>query len=295
MEQVNECVICGGNNFVHLFQCKDYLLSNEIFSIEQCSSCGFRLTNPRPESNNLYKYYESENYISHVEKPDKFIDKVYNRVRKYTLKKKYDLVVKFKKGNSILDIGCGTGDFLHNFKANKWNSFGVEPNKNAREIAIRKNSINVYESAFLNDISEQQFDVITMWHVLEHVSDLPAQINLLKKILKKDGVLFVAIPNSDSPDAQMYRQYWAAYDLPRHLYHFTKKSVKELFAKFDFEVKEVLPMKFDAFYISMLSEKNKTGNSNYANAILNGLKSNLNATRNINHSSLTFVIKHKIG
>ncbi len=300
MEEVKNCAVCGADNFVHLFQCKDYFLSNEIFSISQCKNCGFKFTNLKLSNSELIKYYGSGSYISHSEKPESFIDNIYYKVRKYSLNKKYKLVVsekrkaKSEEGEAtILDIGCGTGEFLNLFKANNWNVFGIEPNKAAREHAINKKGLEVFDEAYIDKFSEKQFDVITMWHVLEHVSDLKAQINNIKRVLKDEGLLIIAVPNSDSFDAQLYRQYWAAYDVPRHLYHFTKKSVNELLEKNDFELLKILPMKFDAFYISLLSEKYKTGKSNYISAFFNGLRSNLNAKKENNYSSLTFIFKKK--
>ena len=298
MEDLTKCIICGSENFVHLFQCKDHFLSLEIFSISQCRNCGFIFTNPRPPALKLSKYYDSKNYISHAEKAENIIDKVYNKVRKYTLKKKYELVLKYKSNikdsKTILDIGCGTGEFLKVFKNNSWQTLGVEPNKSAREIAITKNELEVLDEQGLFDFSNEHFDVITMWHVLEHVSDINSHLTQIKRILKKDGVLIVAVPNAESPDAQMYKQCWAAYDVPRHLYHFTKKSIENLFNNFDLEVVNIHPMKFDAFYVSLLSEKYKSGKSNYMNAFINGLKSNIKASKNNNYSSLIFVLKNKI-
>jgi 2-polyprenyl-3-methyl-5-hydroxy-6-metoxy-1,4-benzoquinol methylase len=300
MEEVRNCAICEGDNFVHLFQCKDYLLTNEIFSISQCKKCDFRFTNPRPDNGELIKYYESVNYISHSEKPENFIDKIYYSVRKIALNSKYKLVVSEKRRakseeqlSSILDIGCGTGEFISLFKANNWKVYGIEPNRSAREQAIKKKGLEVFEESFLDKFSDKQFDVITMWHVLEHVSDLNGQLKSIKRILKDDGLMIIAVPNSDSFDAQLYRQYWAAFDVPRHLYHFTKKSVNELLTKNDFELLKVLPMKFDAFYISLLSEKYKIGKNNYISAFFNGIRSNIKAKKNSNYSSLTFLFKKK--
>lgn len=308
MVHIDKCIICGGDNFIHLFQCKDYLLTLEMFSIFQCKDCGFRFTNPRPENKKLPDYYKSENYISHAYKPKKFVDKLYSIVRNYTLKQKYNLVNRYKRQDTsiktnpksdalvptILDIGCGTGEFLNLFRQNNWNVLGIEPNASARKIAKSKNEIEAFDENYIDKFSNEQFDVITMWHVLEHVPDLHKQLSDIKRIMNKEGVLLVAIPNSDSLDAQIYEHYWAAYDVPRHLYHFTKKSIKELFAKFDFEIIEILPMKFDAFYISMLSEKNITDKTKFLCPLINGMKSNLHARKENNYSSLIFVIKNKI-
>jgi 2-polyprenyl-3-methyl-5-hydroxy-6-metoxy-1,4-benzoquinol methylase len=301
MLQIDKCIICDGDNFIHLFQCKDYLLTQEMFSVFQCKSCGFRFTNPRPENKKLPDYYKSENYISHSENPKNLIDKIYNIVRNYTLKQKYKLVNKYHSQSelispalNILDIGCGTAEFLKLFKQNKWQVYGIEPNESARDIAQTRNGIVTFNENYINEFSDNQFNVITLWHVLEHVPDIKSLITDIKRIINKKGILIIAIPNSDSLDARIYKQYWAAYDVPRHLYHFNKTSIKTLFDKYNFEIIEIIPMKFDAYYISLLSEKNKSGKSNLLRASINGLKSNLYAGKDNNYSSLIFVLKNKI-
>ena len=293
MEEIKKCLICGGENFIHLFQVKDHFLSLEIFSISQCKKCGFKFTDPRPTPTEAGKYYESQNYISHSDKPETLFDKVYFKIRKINLKKKYNLICRYKSGNSILDIGCGTGEFLNMFKLNNWKVSGIESNKNAREIARNKNGIEVRDDKSYNQLEDKQFDVISMWHVLEHVYDTDFQLKQIKRLLKEDGLVVIAVPNSDSTDAQIYKQYWAAYDVPRHIYHFTQKSVNDLVSKFDFELIETLPMKFDAYYISMLSEKYMNGEKNNMTAFLNGMKSNRHAKKENNYSSLIYLFKNK--
>lgn len=289
MEEISKCLICGEENFVHLFQCKDYFLSYEVFSISQCKSCGFRFTNPRPDNKELEKYYNSVNYISHSEKPETLLENIYHIVRKQSLNKKFNLINKFKNGKTILDIGCGTGEFINIFKLRNWEVNGIEPNKIAREIALKKYGLEIFDESHLNNFQDREFDVISMWHVLEHVYNTDLQINQIKRILKDDGIVVIAVPNSASLDAQLYKQYWAAYDVPRHLYHFTKKAVIELLSKYNFEVNNILPMKFDAYYISMLSEKYMKGKNNYLRAFLNGMKSNIYAKKENNYSSLIFI------
>jgi ubiquinone/menaquinone biosynthesis C-methylase UbiE len=313
MVEVSKCIICESSNLIKLLKCKDYFLSQEDFTIIECKDCGFRFTNPVPEKENLLKYYQSQDYLSHLDKPEKLIDKIYNRVREYNVIKKYKLVSKFKyevannpkQKRTILDIGCGTGEFLNQFRINNWNTTGIEPNKQAREIAEKRNKLSVYDESKYKEFENNYFDVITMWHSLEHIPDLQGQIKTIKRILKKDGVLVVAVPNSDSPDAQIYREYWAAYDVPRHLYHFNKKSIKELFNKFELQVNDIKPMKLDAYYVSMLSEKYKRVvshktlvssniNFNILIPIWNGLVSNLRARKNNNYSSLIYIIRNQI-
>ena len=294
METLKNCPVCNSSRFSDFLEVEDYFLSNEVFSLKRCNTCGFVLTNPRPKENNLGLYYQSEEYISHSSSKESFTDKIYYSVRNYTIKQKFKLISKHVKDGKILDIGCGTGEFLNYFKAKGWNTTGIEPNETAREIAIKKHGLNVHFEAQLDKLKKSSFEVITMWHVLEHVPDLSSRIKQLKSLIKENGILIIAVPNIDSKDAKTYGKFWAALDVPRHLYHFNQSTIKKLFEKFGFELKETYPMKFDAFYISMISEKYKTGKSNYIKALYNGLKSNLYATSHENnYSSNIYVLQLK--
>ncbi len=271
--------------------CKDYTVSKESFSILKDKNNDFLITSPRPKDTDLGKYYESLDYISHTDSKKTLLDRVYQLVRNYTLKKKLKLINSFnsEKG-SILDIGAGTGDFLAISQKNGWQISGVEPNQNAREIAQDKLNLDLQSDS--SEISESKFDVITMWHVLEHVPNLEETVAQLKKLLQPKGTLVIAVPNHKSFDAEYYGAFWAAYDLPRHLWHFSQLAIKNLFAKKDMKVVKVLPMKFDAFYVSLLSEKYKTRKVNPVKAFLVGLRSNLNAKRTSEYSSLIYIIRN---
>ncbi|MBI9040855.1 MAG: class I SAM-dependent methyltransferase [Lutibacter sp.] len=249
-------------------------------------------TIPKPPMEELDSYYESSEYISHTDSKKSIIDKVYQIVKKYTLNKKLKLINSFNtETKNLLDVGCGTGDFLATCNSNGWNVVGVEPNQSAKNLARQKisSSSKIHQNIF--EIKLERFDVITLWHVLEHVPDLEEYISQLQKLLKPNGVLVVAVPNYKSFDAIHYKQFWAAYDVPRHLWHFSKKSIQLLFSKHKMRVSKILPMKFDAFYVSLLSEKYKTGKSNFLTAFFVGMQSNLKAMNKMNYSSLIYVIK----
>ena len=249
-------------------------------------------TFPKPKLEELASYYESSDYISHTDSKKSIIDKVYHFVKKYTIQNKVNLINSFKTENKrLLDVGCGTGDFLVACKNNGWIINGVEPNLNAKKIISSKlqDEEKIYDNLF--ELSNEQFDVITLWHVLEHVLNLQDYISELKKLLKPNGVLIVAVPNYKSYDANYYNEFWAAFDVPRHLWHFSKKAIELLFYKQGMIVSKILPMKFDSFYVSMLSEKYKTGKSNFLKAFCIGLLSNLKALSNNEYSSLIYVIK----
>ena len=294
MQYLSVCPVCRQEaNFSAFLSCKDYTVSNETFHLAQCRSCGFVATNPRPNDGDLPRYYESPAYISHSDISTNLIDKVYKVSRTFTLKWKYDLVHRHTVGktSSILDFGCGTGAFLQECLKHKMVVAGVEPAKSARALATENTKTKIRSD--LEEIAGS-FDAITLWHVLEHVSDLNGTIEKLKNLLAENGTMFIAVPNLNSNDAKVYGEHWAAYDVPRHLWHFSQNSMNKLLERHQLKLRKVLPMRLDAFYVSLLSEKYKRGEkgiSNMTRAIIQGLKSNLNATRTLEYSSLIYIVR----
>lgn len=292
MERIEKCPVCDSGEFMAFLNCKDYTVSRETFSIVECSSCNFKFTNPRPPIEKLGEYYKSEEYISHSNTSKGFINSIYQSVRKYTLLKKLQLISKFYKTGNLLDIGSGTGEFLNTCKNAKWNVLGIEPDERARKLSTENYSINVKPEEDIDHLLTGSFDVITMWHVLEHVPLLNKRIEDLKRLIKPNGIIIIAVPNCNSLDAKIYKEDWAAYDLPRHLYHFTPKDIEKLFKKHDLKLVNTLPMIFDSFYVSMLSEKNRTGKINLLRSMWNGLRSNLNALKTgKTYSSQIYIIR----
>jgi 2-polyprenyl-3-methyl-5-hydroxy-6-metoxy-1,4-benzoquinol methylase len=279
MEHLENCPVCNSKHFLPFLDCIDYTVSRETFKIVQCKECLFRFTNPRPEEDQLGRYYKSEDYVSHSNTKEGFINSTYQSVRKYTLLKKLQLISKYFKTGNILDIGCGTGEFLNTCKNAKWNTIGIEPDDDARSMAIKNFGLDVRKESELKNLKDQSFDVISMWHVLEHVPKLNERVEELRRLIKPNGLIIIAVPNCDSLDAKIYKEFWAAYDLPRHLYHFTPKDIERLFLKHSMKVFRILPMVFDSFYVSMLSEKNRTGKANYVRAFFNGFRSNVAALK----------------
>jgi 2-polyprenyl-3-methyl-5-hydroxy-6-metoxy-1,4-benzoquinol methylase len=269
---------------------QDHSVSKENFELLLDPELELLKTHPQPELEKLGAYYESEDYISHTDAKRSLFEKIYHWVKSYSLKKKVGIINFYqpKKGR-LLDIGAGTGDFLVTAKTAGWQVTGIEPNENAKKLAISK---GVSFENTVESIQNQQFDVITMWHVLEHVPDVVKQINELKRLLTPDGTLIIAVPNYKSFDAQHYGAFWAAYDVPRHLWHFSKTSVEKLVSREKMKVVKILPMIFDSFYVSLLSEKYKNGRMNFVSAFWIGLRSNLKAKRTKEYSSHIYVIKN---
>lgn len=294
MTIINNCPCCQAPQFETFIKCKDYTVSGQIFTIVNCLACGFKFTNPRPPDAEIGKYYKSENYISHSNTNKGFISKLYHIVRNYTLKKKIKLVSKHVSRGTIIDYGSGTGMFLNVCKNAGWKVYGMEPNEDARKISSEINVSSYPDKINLKQaLGAEKVNAITLWHVLEHVNDLQESLTFFHEHLHKDGVLIIAVPNYLSYDAIHYKEYWAAYDVPRHLYHFDIKTINLLLSSAGFKLIETRPMKFDSFYVSMLSEKYKSGSINYLKAFLTGLKSNLKANTNKDYSSVIYVFKKK--
>ncbi|WP_081209469.1 class I SAM-dependent methyltransferase [Salegentibacter sediminis] len=264
-------------------ECRDFLVSKEKFQLLPVVDFEILKTSPVPQ--NLAPYYESENYISHTDSSKGITNKVYQLVKNYMLDQKLNWIEALKSPGKLLDVGAGTGDFILSAKKRGWQVSGVEPNKSARELAIHKN-LELKEG--LSKFDGEKFDVICLWHVLEHIPDLEKEISRLKAMLKKNGILVIAVPNFKSYDAKYYREFWAAYDVPRHIWHFSQNGIKKLFSKFDFDLIDTRALIFDAYYVSLLSEKNKTGSSNLVNAFYRGWKSNRQAKYDSEYSSLVY-------
>ena len=267
---------------------KDYFKSQEAFDLVLDSSRGILITTPQPAAEDLAGYYQSQAYISHSNTQKGIVPFLYAMVQKWSLKNKINLINSLSnhKG-TLLDIGAGTGNFCETSKQNSWDVYGVEPSQKAREIAAKK---NIFLHQSIEDFKGQQFDVITLWHVLEHLPDLENTITAIQKLLKPNGVLIVAVPNYNSFDAKHYKGFWAAYDVPRHLWHFSQKSMSKLFSK-NMKLLKTKPMIFDSFYVSLLSEKYKTGNSFAIKALWIGFWSNIRALSTKEYSSLIYCFK----
>lgn len=283
-----------------ILKVKDHSVSGEVFQLTENKTYGFLETIPKPSLEDLPEYYKTEDYISHTDAKRNLFEKVYHSIRQISLKKKLKLINSFilrqvqhdnSKQKKLLDFGCGTGDFLNTAQNNHWTVSGIEPNEQARKIANQKTSNTVFDSEHLKSFAKHSFDVITLWHVLEHIPNLEEQIRQLKALLKNDGVLIVAVPNYKSHDANHYKQFWAAYDVPRHLWHFNQASILKLFSSIDMKVIKTKPMVFDAYYVSLLSEKYKTGKMKIFKAFWTGFRSNLKAKSSSEYSSVIYIIK----
>jgi SAM-dependent methyltransferase len=274
-----QCPLCSSENVTISFSVKDYTVSSASFNLAICKNCGFLFTENAPDLKEIGKYYQSDDYISHSNSNKGFLNAIYQIVRKRAVSSKRNLLISFtgKGKGSMLDYGCGTGAFLSEMKTSGWAVQGIEPDSGARSKAIGLTGASVEEPSFLSSIHSDSVDAITMWHVLEHVHDLHQTLGELIRTLKRDGVLIIAVPNHRSYDAAFYGTYWAAYDVPRHLYHFSPATMKKLMSMHGLTIVNTLPMWYDSFYVSLLSEKYKHGNSRLLWAMAIGFISNIKA------------------
>jgi 2-polyprenyl-3-methyl-5-hydroxy-6-metoxy-1,4-benzoquinol methylase len=292
----DHCPSCNAASIEKLFAVKDYTASAETFWIWECKNCSLRFTQDVPDRDSIGRYYASENYISHTDTAKGLVNLLYRQIRKKTLKRKRKWVQRETclSSGSLLDFGSGTGYFGHEMQTHNWNIVGLEPEEAARKMAKQLHHIELLEPNYLFEMKEEVFDAITLWHVLEHVHELHPTIDALKKTLKQDGRLFVAVPNYTSADANKYKEYWAAYDVPRHLYHFSPASMMKLAEIHGMEITKFQPMWFDSYYISLVSSRYKTGKTKFLQGMLNGWRSNIKARGNNKRcSSIVYVMRKK--
>ncbi len=270
---------------------KDFSVSGESFSLLLNEEYQILKTHPQPTLDKLGSYYEFEDYISHTDGKRTLFEKMYHFIKRKAIRDKVKLINSYQpvKGR-ILDIGAGTGDFLLECKNQNWDILGIEPNDKAKGIALGK---GIKFGDTIEKLESNSFDVITMWHVLEHVPDVEHQVAELKRLLKPSGTIIIAVPNFKSYDANHYKEFWAAYDVPRHLWHFSKTAIEKLFDKQNMNLEDIKPMWFDSFYVSLLSEKYKSGKMNFISGFFIGLISNVSGLFKKEFSSHIYVLKNK--
>ena len=292
---VQNCPACGSSKYEKVLTASDSFIPNESFDIVECNDCSLRFTSPIPNEEIIGKYYKSDDYISHTSKGNSIINKIYRIVQYFTLRSKRKIVKQIaqKQNGTLMDIGCGTGEFLKTMKQSGWDIKGVEVNKEARKLAeVNTDSIIMNQSEYFK--SEQKYDVITLWHSLEHLHELEKYLNKISKSLNTNGVLIIAVPNYKSFDAEYYKHDWAAYDVPRHLYHFSFEAMMKLMKKFNFSLIEQQQLPLDPFYISLISEISVRHRKNAIQAILVGWKSYWQGRRDFKKgSSILYILKLK--
>ncbi len=297
MEKLITCPVCKGENPLNIFDCKDYVASGETFTISECRNCTLRYTNPRPAESAIGRYYQSDKYISHAgsDKSELGVTyKIYDWVRNFSISSKLSLIKNYHKNGKLLDLGCGLGYFLNGVRLdNTFEATGADVSNEAIDYIREKFNIEAINEQALNQFKDRSIDIITQWHVMEHVHRLDERMQELNRLLANNGTMFIAVPNYKSYDAGHYKQFWDGYDVPRHLYHFNPKSFRQLMEKHGFTVIKQKAMLFDAPYISMRSEYHKKSAFGFIKGAIIGSISNILACFTGNYSSILFIVKHK--
>lgn len=289
------CPVCGSKKLAPAFSCVDYYATGETFEIGKCNACGFLFTQSFPSEDSIDRYYDTTDYISHSNTSKGLVNKLYHIVRNTMMKKKATLVEAhtFTTSRWLLDIGCGTGYFLSHMSKRGWAVKGIEKNKEAREFAHRNLGVFSYPPEKLNEIEEQTIGVITLWHSLEHLEKLNETLSSIHKLLVENGTVIIAVPNTASADATYYKEKWAAYDVPRHLWHFIPDTMEILAKKNGFGIEKMYPMPFDAYYVAMLSEKYKKNNVAFIKGLWVGLQCYFKSMGNVSKSSSIIYVLRK--
>lgn len=291
LEKISVCPICNSSSLAEHLTTKDYTTSQEEFSIVTCTTCELGITTARPTADTIGPYYVSEKYISHTGGSQSLSDILYRQARSYMHAEKRKVIERFSSTGHIIDYGCGTGEFLKYMHSHRWKVTGIEPSDTARTKAALLNPDSIY--ALLGDAPSTDATAITLWHVAEHLHELNLVIDQLKKRLLPKGTFFIAVPNYQSPDSKLYHKYWAGYDVPRHLWHFSKKSMHQLMQNHGMKIVDIQPMILDAFYISFISEQYRNPTLSKIQALTNGFrmgwKSNRLAKAQMNYSSLLYI------
>ena len=287
----DKCPWCESENARLHLELKDLFLTKEPFKILECKECGLLYTTPRPNKDEFGRYYKSEEYYSHQENKEGFIPKVYEKVKSVNLKNKYGIATEGKEKGKALDIGCGVGDFLHTMEQHGWDCTGVEPSEDAKVIAKKRIKGQLLSSEEQENLPDSSFDIITMWHVLEHVDDIRWQIQQLHRLCKPGGRIIIALPNYKSYDGQYYKAEWAAYDVPRHLNHFNKETLIKILKESGLRHVKTEKLVWDAYYISYMSEKYRKHSIPLLRGAFRGLVSNCKARKTGEWSSLVYVFE----
>jgi len=292
---IDKCPVCGSKQFKPFITCADYFVTGEKFEIRKCIDCGFKFTANAENEETIGRYYQSEEYISHSNTSKGLVNAMYHKVRNYMLGRKRELVQKATglKTGRILDVGTGTGFLLNEMKYNGWQVTGTEKSENARTFSKKEFGLEIHEPDQLFHFEKDSFDAITLWHVLEHIHKLDENMATFSNLLRADGKLIIAVPNPNSYDARHYKKFWAAYDVPRHIWHFGPEQMKRFGEKHGFRLKRTAPMPFDAFYVSMLSEKYKKSRLPFINGMFHGTISWVISLFNTNRCSSVIYVFEK--
>ena len=293
---IKTCPLCGGTRPERALTCVDHYATGEMFHLCRCPECGFLFTQDFPVEAEIGRYYETPDYISHTDTRKGAVNRLYHAVRSHMLKRKATLVERnaHRKEGRLLDIGTGTGYFANTMRQRGWQVQAAEKSEQARQFALEHFALEVKPETALAEMEAESFDVVTLWHVMEHLEHLNETWQRLNSLLTEKGILVVAVPNCSSFDARKYGAYWAAYDVPRHLWHFTPDTMQRFGSKHGFVLAARYPMPFDAFYVSMLTERNMRRSCAFLRGMVTGTLAWLaSLVKKERSSSMIYVFRKK--
>ena len=271
-EKLDRCPACGSPDIGSYTTITDHYYSKENFDIAACKGCGLRFTQNRPAPEEIGRYYDSENYASHDsgKKASVFL-KVYQMARDYMLGLKFNLVRQFKpEWKQVLDYGTGEGFFTEYLLKKGKDASGIEPSAVARENFKSRTGKTLFEDIDALP-ADKTFQVITLWHVLEHIHTLRETMEKLTERLEQKGIIVIAIPNQKAKDLEAFGPHWAAWDVPRHLYHWDTDSLSAFMKSLGLVRIHTGQLPLDPFYIGMISAR--YAGKGAVSGILTGLKS----------------------
>ena len=288
-----KCPWCESENTQMHLWVKDLFLTQEPFEIHECLNCGLLFTEPRPPQDQIGKYYKSEEYYSHQENKKGLVPKLYEAVKIVNLRAKVKMATEGLQKGKMLEIGCGAGDFIHQMEEIGWECTGVEPSEDAQTIAKKRVKGTLLKPDDITKLEDEDYDLIVMWQVLEHVDNLREEVQHLYRLLKKGGRLVIAVPNFKSADAQHYKEFWGAYDVPRHLNHFCQESIRNIFKDSGLVLQKTNKLRWDAYYISYLGEKYLNHSLPLIKGAIRGFISNCKALSSGEWSSMVYLFQKK--
>jgi len=294
---LEKCPICGHSEFEKVYDLDDYKITQETFSLEKCPECTLIFTVDPPLGENIGRYYESDDYLEHSNRKNDLFSKMYSWGRDLMFGYKYGIIKKLGPKGKILDIGAGSGYYLNFMSKKGYEVQGIEMSERARNHAKSEHGLHIHpDEMFHNRDFKQKFDMISLWHVMEHLYDLNKVMKRFDELLNPNGSLVIALPNYNALEVQTYKKYWNGWDVPRHLWHFSPQSIRKLVGNHGFEITSMHTMPLDPLFNTLLTNKYRKGNPlvNVLRMGTVGVASLIQGFFNVEKaSSIIYIIKRK--
>ena len=290
------CPLCGASGQMPYADCIDFTVSKESFILLRCPQCGVVFTSNPPKESETIRYDTLDLKLKLGDSPRGLTDKLYYYVRHRMLRKKASIVESqsYRTGGTLLNYGAKTGYFSHYMERRGWKVTSIEKYHEERQFSLETFHHRMYDVSEMDRLTPETFDVITLWHVFEHCYNPNGLLNRFYRLLRPGGILLIACPNICSTDAMHYGANWAAYNVPRHLWHFNPTSLSNLLNKHGFTLMHRQKLSYDCFYISVLSEKNKNSKMPFLRGMWFGMRCwFISLARLDKSSSLVYVFRKR--